>query len=70
MCLAENLAGSAVLQPQTAAEKADSLTTYTYSFRCTGGEMAEDLVPVPEIPTGISSLPLEICSTVASTSHN
>ena len=50
LCLAENLAGSAVLQPQKAAVKADALTTYVYSFCCTGGEMVEDLVPVPEIP--------------------
>lgn len=51
LCLVENLAGSAVLQPQNAAEKADFCTTYIYSFCCTREEIAEDLVPVPEIPT-------------------
>lgn len=73
LCLAENLAGRAVLQPQKAAEKAESLATYSYSFCCTEGETAEDVVSVPEIPKehqGTSSLPLEICGAVASAGDN
>lgn len=50
LCLAENPAGQAVLQLQKAAEKADSLTTHIVCFCCAGEEMAEDLVPVSEIP--------------------
>lgn len=56
LCLVENLAGSAVLQPQNAAEKADFCTTYIYSFCCTREEIAEDLVPVPEIPTELQDV--------------